>query len=621
MRNRLWLAILLLMLALAALLVFALGRQTRRRCDFVFINRGDIFTLDLNEMSYAQDFRLTYAIREGLYVPAPDTLIPEPTGAISHEISEDKKTWTFHLRKEARWSNGDPVTSRDYLFSWRRMLEQPGEYTYLFHYIHNAEKYEESYKAGRPIPFSEVGIEAPDDYTFRVTLDNPVTYFLELVAFPPFYPRHEKSMIPFRQFTDEEIVKSVVPDDLRGTLTELELIDYIQKNAKANAELPDEKMAYADWTKDQKIAAMAKYGYVRFTYDPRYTRPPGVVTNGPFRLTDWAFKQYLYLAKSDNYWDKDRVKVNSIEMRVNDNTLSQFLQYEAGAIDWMADVNADLAADLYAKGRKDLHTSTSFTTYFLTLLVKPNLPKSILNGAANPLADIRVRQALAMSIDKQGICTNITRMGDKVATTYFPPGTLPGFDVAPGLGFDIAKAKELLAAAGYPNGANFPAIPILYNSENPTRAKVAQYLKQQWRQNLNIDLPIDSIEGKIYKTRISGQEYAIGLAAWSGDYPDVSTFTDKYLSTSLQNDAAWKNAKYDDLCAQAAREGDVPKRMELLRQAEALIDTEVPIVPLYHPMSVTMSPAGVNGVLPNARGVTVFKGISIDRNLRKGGGQ
>src|SRR5437016_13977777 len=90
------------------------------RAEFSFINRGDIYTLDLNQMSYMQDFRLTYGIREGLYAPNAQTLLPEPAGAASQTTSPDGRVWTFKLRREARWSNRHPVTAHDYVLSWTR---------------------------------------------------------------------------------------------------------------------------------------------------------------------------------------------------------------------------------------------------------------------------------------------------------------------------------------------------------------------------------------------------------------------------------------------------------------------------------------------------------------------
>src|SRR5256714_4755520 len=160
------------------------GGSAGERADFAFINRGDIYTLDLNQMSYMQDFRLSYGIREGLYAPDAETLKPIPAGAVSCDTSSDGRIWTFHLRPEAKWSNGDAVTANDYVFSWRRLLEEPGEYTYLFYYIVNAKQYEDSYRDGKPIDFGTVGIKALDSLTFQVSLTDPVPYLLELAAFP-----------------------------------------------------------------------------------------------------------------------------------------------------------------------------------------------------------------------------------------------------------------------------------------------------------------------------------------------------------------------------------------------------------------------------------------------------
>src|SRR5712671_1634000 len=124
--RRLLVIPIVLILLLAGAMVLS-GTSVEKRAEFSFINRGDIFTLDINQMSYLQDFRLTYAIREGLYNLDPETYVPVPAGAMRYDLSADKRVWTFHLRPEAKWSNGDRVIAKDYEWSWRRMLEEPGE--------------------------------------------------------------------------------------------------------------------------------------------------------------------------------------------------------------------------------------------------------------------------------------------------------------------------------------------------------------------------------------------------------------------------------------------------------------------------------------------------------------
>jgi oligopeptide transport system substrate-binding protein len=575
------------LLLLAGAIVWS-GGSAQKAADFTYIDRGDIITLDLNQVSYMQDFRMLYAIREGLYSPEGGTLKPIPAGATGYDLSDDKKTWTFHLRPAARWTNGDPVTARDYVFSWRRLLEEPGEYTYLLYCIKNAEDYEKSYTKGEPIDFKTVGVEAVDDLTLRVTLENPVPYLLELMAFPVFYPRNERSMEPFKVLQD---------------------------------------------------------GGKKYGYRADYTRPaphagaPGVVTNGPYELKIWDFKRRLILEKSDSYWDKDSIVVPRIEKAVNESALGQFLSFQASAAQWLSDVQPDLAAELLAKGTPELKTSPAFGTMFITLMCRPQTP----DGRKNPLADVRVRQALAMSIDKKFIVDNITRIGELPARTYLPPdGTLPNmrwlpgpFDATrkaeqpyddkeirkrllsdlngpgPGLPRDVERAKQLLAEAGYPGGAGFPALPILYNSDNAMRAKIAQTLKSQWKAALGIDFAIETVEVKTFKERVSKKDYVIATAAWYGDYPDVSTFTDKYYSTSLQNDSDWVNPAYDDLLKRAAREGDAAARIKLLSQAENMIDTEVPVIPMFHYVNAYLVKGTVHNMDPNPRSVVVFKALRL----------
>src|SRR5205823_9929548 len=107
--------------------------------------------------------------------------------------------YAFHIRQSARWSNGDPVTAYDFAFSWKRMLDSPAEYTYLHYYIEGAEEYVNRSAKGQPVDIKNVGEEAVDAHTFRVTLHDPVPFMMDLMAYTPFYPLNERSMEPFKQ--------------------------------------------------------------------------------------------------------------------------------------------------------------------------------------------------------------------------------------------------------------------------------------------------------------------------------------------------------------------------------------------------------------------------------------
>ena len=104
-----------------------------------------------------------------------------------------------------------------------------------------------------------------------------------------------------------------------------------------------------------------------------------------------------------------------------------------------------------------------------------------------------------------------------------------------------------------------------------------------------------------------------GGVAWYGDYPDASTFTDKYLSTSLQNDADWKSPEFDALCAKAAKEGDAVARGKLLSEAEALLDNSAAIVPVYHYVNISASRDNVEGVRANPRNLVIFKRVKVNK--------
>ena len=312
-----------------------------------------------------------------------------------------------------------------------------------------------------------------------------------------------------------------------------------------------------------------------------------MVTNGPYELTRWDFKRRLILKKSRTYWDRANVKCDTIEMVVSENVLNQFLLYEAGTVDWVAEVLGDLPAELKAKGRTDLRRLAG---------VRDDV--HLRSSAAQPAAERRRRQepagrrrasarrwrwrptsssssttspgwascrrgptcrrtarcpisagspARTTSAQSAGIRTHPRR---SASSSPSPPAT-----PAPACPYDIDAARKLLAEAGYPDGRGFPPLPILFNTDSPVRNKIAESLKTQWRQALNIEVNLQAIEGKIFKERVSKKDYAIATVAWYGDYPDISTFTDKYKSDSLQNDSDWQSPAFDALLEQAAAGG------------------------------------------------------------------
>ncbi|MHC5037104.1 MAG: peptide ABC transporter substrate-binding protein [Planctomycetota bacterium] len=153
---------------------------------YVFNNGSEPETLDPHKMTGVPEHTLALAIYEGLTTHDPKTLEPRPGVAESWEVSEDRLTYTFHLRKNAKWSDGEGVTSADFIYSWERALkpETASEYAYQLYYVENAK----AFNKGEIKDFSKVGVKAPDAYTLVVKLGGPTPFFLDLTSFETLMP-------------------------------------------------------------------------------------------------------------------------------------------------------------------------------------------------------------------------------------------------------------------------------------------------------------------------------------------------------------------------------------------------------------------------------------------------
>jgi len=168
-------------------LLLLAGCAPQRKADLVIINGTEPETLDPAIMTGQPEGRLAIALFEGLTANDPKTSSAIPGVAERWDISPDGKTYTFHLRR-CQWSNGDPITARDFVWSWQRTLspKTASEYAYQLFYVNNAEEF----NSGKLTDFSQVGVRAPNDHTLVVELHDPTPFFLDLCAFPTLSPIH-----------------------------------------------------------------------------------------------------------------------------------------------------------------------------------------------------------------------------------------------------------------------------------------------------------------------------------------------------------------------------------------------------------------------------------------------
>ena len=508
-----------LVTAVCALALSACGDRTTAPADLVFINGAEVGSLDPAQVSAQVDGRVVTSLFEGL-MRYNSQGRAEPGVSLEPSVSPDGLTYTFPFRDTARWSNGEPVTSRDFMLSWNRFLRPAtaADYASIFYCIKNAE----AYNTSTITDFNEVGVKAPDDRTLVVTLENPVPYFKDLIAFMAFCPIHVPSF--------------------------------------------------------EKLGAA-------------YFKPGQLVGNGPYQLKEWRLNDRIRLERNPTYWDAANVKMASVDVLPIDNPSTAVNLFLTGGSDLMMDkglIPNALADELRKKPY--FHHKPFLATWFIRF-----------NAKRKPYDDPRVRKALTLVLDRDRIVNAVTRLGEVPAFTITPPGTGDNYQPPAGLRPDIAEAKRLLAAAGFPDGRGFPVLSFLYPSKFPSDRGIAVELQSMWQRHLGITVALTSEEYKTYLDSQKKVDYDVCRSSWVGDYNDPNTFLDMFLTTSGNNRTGWSSAAYDALISLAAAEADATKRYAILKQAETqLIETECVIAPVYHYVGVQFyQPEFLGGVEAN----------------------
>lgn len=339
------------------------------------------------------------------------------------------------------------------------------------------------------------------------------------------------------------------------------------------------------------------------------TKAESYVGNGPFKMVTWEKNQKFEFAKNDQYWDKDSVKLENLVYTSVDSETTELNMFETGQIDFGDTPPVEEMERLINDGTVEVNPLLS--TYYY-----------VFNTQAKPMDDVRVRKALAMSIDRQSIIDNILKAGQKPAFAYVPPGfpdadSTKDFREVGGDFFkeDLAEAKKLLAEAGYPDGKNFPKVEILVNN-NEAHVKIAQALLEMWKENLGIDsMTIKTMEWGVYlKARDEG-DYTIARAGWTGDYLDAMTFVDMYVTDGGNNDANWSSKEYDDSIATANSTGDLTQRFAAMHKAEELMINDMVVLPIYYYTNPYYAKPYVKGFFVPTFGMSVeFKWAYVEKH-------
>lgn len=494
---------------------------------------------DTGTMDPAGSIALTYLAYS---VSALDELLTydengeiEYRAAESYEVNDDSTVWTFHLREDALWSDGTPVTSADFMNTITRALD-PASGSGYANYLFPIENAEAIYNGEADV--DSLGVETPDEHTLIFRLAEPCVYFLDLLRLPVYTPSCSE---------------------------------------------------YAD------------------SVDSGWDRDPETsLSNGPFCLAEYVPDQYFVLEKNENYWNADAVKLDTITYRFFDDTQSMANAYEAGE----ADVATSLSSTVMEayEGTDDLFVTDQIATRYIYM-----------NLNVEPLNDVRVREAINLAINREELCQIVGSdtepaynlvakyMKDKNTGEYFVDEADQPFEE------DVAKAQELLAEAGYPNGEGFPELTYNYPTLEMD-SDTAQVIQEQLKENLNITINLEAQELQAnYSTRYAG-DFDLCRMNWTADFADPYTYLSMLLSNSTYNCSGINDMEYDSIVAASNSESDPAKRSELLHQAEQLaVGEQFYIIPLFAMKSVNLVNPDITGIrqIP-ASGALEYRYADID---------
>ncbi|MFT6758258.1 MAG: oligopeptide transport system substrate-binding protein [Chitinophagales bacterium] len=299
-----------------------------------------------------------------------------------------------------------------------------------------------------------------------------------------------------------------------------------------------------------------------------WTRAGNYVGNGPFVLTEWALNRIIRIEKSPSYRDAEKIKLNEVRFYPIDNLSTEERMFRANTLHITESIPSEKIAVYQAKNSREIKISPYFGTYYYRI-----------NTLKPPMDDKRIRLALAMTIDRQKIVTAITKGGQIPAYNFTPPDA-EGFTARAKIPFDIERAQQLLADAGYPDAEGLGPIEILYNTSEGHK-KIAIAIQQMWKLALGIDVKLYNQDWKSSLITISNLDYQVARSAWIGDYPDPNTFLDTMTTGNGNNRTGFTNGEYDALIRKAANTMDQQQRFEYFQQAEQILTEEVPVIPIY----------------------------------------
>ena len=436
--------------------------------------------------------------------------------------NDDNRVWRFNLRKNAKWSNGDPVTAHDFVYSWKRLVDPntASPYASYLQYAH-VENVDDIVN-GKADP-ETLGVKALDDYTFEVTLSEPVPYIDKLVGHTSTVPVH-----------------------------------------KATVE----------------------------AHGNQWTSPKNFVSNGAYKLKDWAVNERIVLERNDQFWDNDKTVIEEVTFLAVPSEVTDVNRYRSGEIDL---TNNAIPVDLFPRLKRDIPNEVKISPSLCTYYYEINNEKA-------PFDDARVREAVKLALDRDIIANKVMGQGQMPAFGFTPPSTVDMEAIEPAW-FGLTqkerneKAKALLAEAGY-NSSNPLSFTLLYNTSE-SHKKVAIAAASILKQNAGIDVKLENQEWKTFLDSRQQGTYEVARAGWCADYNEPSSFLNIMLSDSSNNTSHYKSEEFDKAMRSSITATSQEDRVKAYQEAEKILDQDSTIVPIYYYVSPRLVKPYVGGYSVN----------------------
>ena len=477
-------------------------------------NGGEPLTLDPHRYNLNLEEKILADLFEGLTThDAHGRVVPGV--AHSWRTSEDGLLWTFHLRKDARWADGAPVTADDFVFSFRRLMDPrtAASLAYFLYAIDGAS----AVNAGEAPP-SALGVAAIDSHTLEIRLAEPFPFLPERLIYPTGYP----------------VPKHVVE------------------------RLGD------DWVK-----------------------PGNMVGNGAFVLAAWQPQGFVRLTKNPRFRDAQTVAIETLTYFPTADRNAAYNRYRNGELDIIGDFPPAELEWLRKEMPAHVRLSPLLSIMYL-----------VFNTSRPPFDDLRVRQALALALDRELVTSRVLKSDEMPSASFVPP-IVEGYESAvPQQSTDAEAARDLLLAAGY-DAAN-PLRVTLRHIAGADNKTVQLAIAAMWKE-IGVQTELHHAELNAHFAALRQGDFQVAQAGWFGENNPEHYLELLMSSTGDVNYGRFSDSQVDALMNEAKRTVAVAERVALLREAEAAALALHPVVPLYSVTIRSLVHPRIEGWHPNSR--------------------